>query len=157
MKRNQIFELLTSPCTPYLIVELIYLIISIIFNLKLRHLNELLNQTFDINKMVLQKDVMIAGEVMTLDNNVSVNFLIGGIVLIIIAFIIPIVSSIINKSSYKEDEVKVMIWLVICLMVVINIIIIMLISKALFSPIIIATLILCIVGSIFAMGGASQS
>ncbi|MCF2567441.1 MAG: hypothetical protein SOV02_02145 [Streptococcus infantarius] len=157
MKRERFFELLGSPYFPYIAVELIYIVISIIFNFKLRHLNELLYQNFDIDRMVLHKNVVIATDVMGFDNNASYEFLIGGILLIIIAFIIPIVSSLINKSSYKDEEVKLAIWLIISVIIVTNVIVVIFISKALFSPIIIATLILCAAGSAFAIGGSSQT
>lgn len=157
MNRERFFELLESPCTPYILVELIYVITTIIFNIKLAYINSLLNQNFDVDRMVIQKDVMIATDVMAFDNNTSWNYLLGGIVLIIVGFIIPIGSALINKSSYKRKEVKAVILMVICVMIIINIIIVISISKALLSPIIIATLLLCAAGASLAIIGGSQS
>ena len=156
MNRERFFELLENPCTPYIVVELIYVIITIIFLAKLEYFNKLLSQNFDIDQMVVQKDVMIAKDVMAFEKNTSWDYLLFGVGLIIIAFVIPIVSYLINKSSYKREEVKVAIGMIVVAMIVINIIIIFSISKALLSPIIIATLILCAVGVVFTIGD-SQS
>ncbi|HFI0543428.1 TPA: hypothetical protein ACGOXQ_002113 [Streptococcus suis] len=156
MNRERFFELLKSPCTPYVIVELIYVIAVIIFNINLAYINKLLNQNFDVDRMVVQKDVIIATKVMAFENNTSWNYLFWGIVLIVIGFVIPIVSNLINNSSYKSEGVKTAILMVICFMTALNIILIISISKALLSPIVIATLILCAAGALFAIG-SSQS
>ncbi|TVX18853.1 hypothetical protein AZJ48_08815, partial [Streptococcus pneumoniae] len=92
-----------------------------------------------------QKDVSIASNVMSYENNISWHFLFFGILLIIIGFIIPILFSIINKSSYKE--IKNAIWFIIAIVIVVNFFLIISISRALLSPIIIATLIVCAVGA----------
>lgn len=78
MNRERFFELLESPCTPYILVELIYIITTIVFNIKLAYVNSLLNENFDVDRMVIQKDVMIATDVMAFDNNTSWNYLLGG-------------------------------------------------------------------------------
>ncbi|TVW73962.1 hypothetical protein AZJ75_10520, partial [Streptococcus pneumoniae] len=70
-----------------------------------------------------------------------------GILLIIIGFIIPILFSIIIKSSYKREEIKIVIWFIIVIVIVVNFFLIISISRALLSPIIIATLIVCAVGA----------
>ena len=156
MNREKIFDLLKSPCTPYIFVEFLYVIVAIIFYIRLNDLNRVLNQTFDIDRMTTQKDVMIASHVMSFEENASWYYLIWGIILIILGFVIPIVSSLINKSSYRRKEAKAAIFMVIIVMIIINIIVIISISKALLSPIIIATLILCAAGTLFAFG-SSQS
>jgi hypothetical protein len=147
--RNRFFEVLESPYTPYIAVELIYAIVTIWFNISLGNLNKQLTHHFDIDKMITRKDVTIATHVMSYKDNSSWNYLIFGGVLILIGFMIPIVSSIINKSSYKEETIKNVIWCIIFIVSVVNIFLIISISQALFSPIIIATLIMCAVGAIF--------
>lgn len=149
MYRNRFFEVLESPYTPYIAVELIYAIVTIWFNISLGNLNKQLTHHFDIDKMITRKDVTIATHVMSYKDNSSWNYLIFGGVLILIGFMIPIVSSIINKSSYKEETIKNVIWCIIFIVSVVNIFLIISISQALFSPIIIATLIICAVGAIF--------
>ena len=149
MYRNRFFEVLESPYTPYIAVELIYAIVTIWFNISLGNLNKQLTHHFDIDKMITRKDVTIATHVMSYKDNSSWNYLIFGGVLILIGFMIPIVSSIINKSSYKEETIKNVIWCIIFIVSVVNIFLIISISQALFSPIIIATLIMCAVGAIF--------
>ncbi|TVW15996.1 hypothetical protein AZK05_10300, partial [Streptococcus pneumoniae] len=98
-------------------------------------------------KMINQKDVSIASIVMSYENNISWHFLFFGILLIIIGFIIPILFSIIKKSSYKREEIKNAIWFIIAIVIVVNFFLIISISRALLSPIIIATLIVCAVGA----------
>jgi hypothetical protein len=147
--RNRFFEVLESPYTPYIAVELIYAIVTIWFNISLGNLNKQLTHHFDIDKMITRKDVTIATHVMSYKDNSSWNYLIFGGVLILIGFMIPIVSSIINKSSYKEETIKNFIWCIIFIVSVVNLFLIISISQALFSPIIIATLIMCAVGAIF--------
>ena len=149
MYRNRFFEVLESPYTPYIAVELIYAIVTIWFNISLGNLNKQLTHHFDIDKMITRKDVTIATHVMSYKDNSSLNYLIFGGVLILIGFMIPIVSTIINKSSYKEETIKNVIWCIIFIVSVVNIFLIISISQALFSPIIIATLIMCAVGAIF--------
>lgn len=149
MYRNRFFEVLESPYTPYIAVELIYAIVTIWFNISLGNLNKQLTHHFDIDKMITRKDVTIATHVMSYKDNSSWNYLIFGGVLILIGFMIPIVSSIINKSNYKEETIKNVIWCIIFIVSVVNIFLIISISQALFSPIIIATLIMCAVGAIF--------
>lgn len=149
MYRNRFFEVLESPYTPYIAVELIYAIVTIWFNISLGNLNKQLTHHFDIDKMITRKDVTIATHVMSYKDNSSWNYLIFGGVLILISFMIPIVSSIINKSSYKEETIKNFIWCIIFIVSVVNLFLIISISQALFSPIIIATLIMCAVGAIF--------
>lgn len=149
MYRNRFFEVLESPYTPYIAVELIYAIVTIWFNISLGNLNKQLTHHFDIDKMITRKDVTIATHVMSYKDNSSWNYLIFGGVLILIGFMIPIVSSIINKSSYKEETIKNVIWCIIFIVSVVNLFLIISISQALFSPIIIATLIMCAVGAIF--------
>ena len=149
MYRNRCCEVLESPYTPYIAVELIYAIVTIWFNISLGNLNKQLTHHFDIDKMITRKDVTIATHVMSYKDNSSWNYLIFGGVLILIGFMIPIVSSIINKSSYKEETIKNVIWCIIFIVSVVNIFLIISISQALFSPIIIATLIMCAVGAIF--------
>ena len=149
MYRNRFFEVLESPYTPYIAVELIYAIVTIWFNISLGNLNKQLTHHFDIDKMITRKDVTIATHVMSYKDNSSWNYLIFGGVLILIGFMIPIVSSIINKSSYKEETIKNVIWCIIFIVSEVNIFLIISISQALFSPIIIATLIMCAVGAIF--------
>ena len=113
MYRNRFFEVLESPYTPYIAVELIYAIVTIWFNISLGNLNKQLTHHFDIDKMITRKDVTIATHVMSYKDNSSWNYLIFGGVLILIGFMIPIVSSIINKSSYKEETIKNVIWCII--------------------------------------------
>ena len=149
MYRNRFFEVLESPYTPYIAVELIYAIVTIWFNISLGNLNKQLTHHFDIDKMITRKDVTIATHVMSYKDNSSWNYLIFGGVLILIGFMIPIVSSMINKSSYKKETIKNVIWCIIFIVSVVNIFLIISISQALFSPIIIATLIICAVGAIF--------
>ena len=149
MYRNRFLEVLESPYTPYIAVELIYAIVTIWFNISLGNLNKQLTHHFDIDKMITRKDVTIATHVMSYKDNSSWNYLIFGGVLILIGFMIPIVSSIINKSSYKEETIKNFIWCIIFIVSVVNLFLIISISQALFSPIIIATLIMCAVGAIF--------
>ena len=149
MYRNRFFEVLESSYTPYIAVELIYAIVTIWFNISLGNLNKQLTHHFDIDKMITRKDVTIATHVMSYKDNSSWNYLIFGGVLILIGFMIPIVSSIINKSSYKEETIKNFIWCIIFIVSVVNLFLIISISQALFSPIIIATLIMCAVGAIF--------
>lgn len=149
MYRNRFFEVLESPYTPYIAVELIYAIVTIWFNISLGNLNKQLTHHFDIDKMITRKDVTIATHVMSYKDNSSWNYLIFGGVLILIGFMIPILSSIINKSSYKEETIKNVIWCIIFIVSVVNLFLIISISQALFSPIIIATLIVCAVGAIF--------
>lgn len=149
MYRNRFFEVLESPYTPYIAVELIYAIVTIWFNISLGNLNKQLTHHFDIDKMITRKDVTIATHVMSYKDNSSWNYLIFGGVLILIGFMIPILSSIINKSSYKEETIKNVIWCIIFIVSVVNLFLIISISQALFSPIIIATLIMCAVGAIF--------
>lgn len=149
MYRNRFFEVLESPYTPYIAVELIYAIVTIWFNISLGNLNKQLTHHFDIDKMITRKDVTIATHVMSYKDNSSWNYLIFGGVLILIGFMIPILSSIINKSSYKEETIKNFIWCIIFIVSVVNLFLIISISQALFSPIIIATLIMCAVGAIF--------
>ena len=149
MYRNRFFEVLESPCTPYIAVELVYAIATIWFNISLGNLNKQLTHHFDIDKMITRKDVAIASHVMSYKDNSSWNYLLFGILLIIIGFMIPIIYSMINKSSYKEETIKNVIWLIIAIVLVANFILITSISKALFSPIIIATLIVCAVGATF--------
>ena len=91
----------------------------------------------------------IASHVMSYKDNSSWNYLLFGIVLIIIGFMIPIVYSVINKSSYKNRNNQNFIWFIIVIVSVVNFFLITSISKALLSPIIIATLIVCAVGAIF--------
>ena len=119
MYRNRFFEVLESPYTPYIAVELIYAIVTIWFNISLGNLNKQLTHHFDIDKMITRKDVTIASHVMSYKDNSSWNYLLFGILLII-----AIVS-------------------------VVNFFLITSISQALFSPIIIATLIVCAVGVTF--------
>ncbi|TVV91813.1 hypothetical protein AZK17_09410 [Streptococcus pneumoniae] len=147
MYRDRFFEVLESPYTPYVAIELIYAIVVICFNLNLGNLNKQLTHHFDIDKMINQKDVSIASNVMSYENNRSGHFLFYGILLIIIGFIIPILFSIINKSSYKREEIKNAIWFIIAIVIVVNFFLIISISRALLSPIIIATLIVCAVGA----------
>lgn len=149
MYRNRFFEVLESPYTPYIAVELVYAIATIWFNISLGNLNKQLTHHFDIDKMIIRKDVAIASHVMSYKDNSSWNYLLFGILLIIIGFMIPIIYSMINKSSYKEETIKNVIWLIIAIVLVVNFILITSISKALFSPIIIATLIVCAVGATF--------
>ena len=149
MYRNRFFEVLESPYTPYIAVELVYAIATIWFNISLGNLNKQLTHHFDIDKMITRKDVAIASHVMSYKDNSSWNYLLFGVLLIIIGFMIPILSSMINKSSYKEETIKNIIWLIIAMVSVVNFILITLISKALLSPIIIATLIVCAVGATF--------
>lgn len=149
MYRNRFFEVLESPYTPYIAVELIYAIVTIWFNISLGNLNKQLTHHFDIDKMITRKDVAIASHVMSYKDNSSWNYLLFGIVLIIIGFMIPIVYSVINKSSYKIETIKNFIWFIIVIVSVVNFFLITSISKALLSPIIIATLIVCAVGAIF--------
>lgn len=99
--------------------------------------------------MITRKDVMIASHVMSYKDNSSWNYLIFGVVLILIGFMIPIVSSMINKSSYKKETIKNVIWCIIFIVSVVNFFLIISISQALLNPIIIATLIICAVGAIF--------
>ena len=99
--------------------------------------------------MITRKDVTIASHVMSYKDNSSWNYLLFGILLIIIGFMIPVLSSMINKSSYKEETIKNVIWLIIAIVTVVNFFLITSISQALFSPIIIATLIVCAVGVTF--------
>ena len=127
MYRNRFFEVLESPY----------------------NLNKQLTHHFDIDKMITRKDVAIASHVMSYKDNSSWNYLLFGIVLIIIGFMIPIVYSVINKSSYKIETIKNFIWFIIVIVSVVNFFLITSISKALLSPIIIATLIVCAVGAIF--------
>jgi len=117
--RNRFFEVLESPYTPYIAVELVYAIVIIWFNISLGNLNKQLTHHFDIDKMITRKDVTIASHVMSYKDNSSWNYLLFGILLII-----AIVS-------------------------VVNFFLITSISQALFSPIIIATLIVCAVGVTF--------
>ena len=98
--------------------------------------------------MIDQKDVAIASNVMSYENNISWHYLFFGILLIIIGFMIPILSSMINKSSYKREEIKTVIWFIIFIVILVNFFLITSISKSLYSPIIIATLIVCAVGAI---------
>ena len=119
MYRNRFFEVLESPYTPYIAVELVYAIVIIWFNISLGNLNKQLTHHFDIDKMITRKDVTIASHVMSYKDNSSWNYLLFGILLII-----AIVS-------------------------VVNFFLITSISQALFSPIIIATLIVCAVGVTF--------
>lgn len=149
MYRNRFFEVLESPYTPYIAVELVYAIATIWFNISLGNLNKQLTHHFDIDKMITRKDVAIASHVMSYKDNSSWNYLLFGVLLIIIGFMIPIIYSMINKSSYKEETIKNVIWLIIAIVLVANFILITSISKALFSPIIIATLIVCAVGATF--------
>lgn len=149
MYRNRFFEVLESPYTPYIAVELIYAIVTIWFDISLGNLNKQLTHHFDIDKMITRKDVTIASHVMSYKDNSSWNYLIFGSVLILIGFMIPILSSIVNKSSYKEETIKNVIWCIIFIVSVVNFFLIISISQALLSPIIIATLILCAVGAIF--------
>lgn len=149
MYRNRFFEVLESPYTPYIAVELIYAIVTIWFNVSLGNLNKQLTHHFDIDKMITRKDVMIASHVMSYKDNSSWNYLIFGVVLILIGFMIPIVSSMINKSSYKKETIKNVIWCIIFIVSVVNFFLIISISQALLNPIIIATLIICAVGAIF--------
>lgn len=149
MYRNRFFEVLESPYTPYIAVELIYAIVTIWFNISLGNLNKQLTHHFDIDKMITRKDVTIATHVMSYKDNSSWNYLIFGGVLILIGFMIPILSSIINKSSYKEETIKNVIWCIIFIVSVVNLFLIISISQSLLSPIIIATLIVCAVGAIF--------
>lgn len=142
------FKVLKSPCTPYVVIELIYVIVVICFNLNLGNLNKQLTHYFDIDKMINQKDVSIASNVMSYENNISWHFLFLGILLIIIGFIIPILFSMINKSSYKSEEIKNVIWFIIFIVTLVNFFLIASISKSLYSPIIIATLIVCAVGAL---------
>ena len=109
---------------------------------------EKLTHYFDIDKMINQKDVSIASNVMSYENNISWHFLFLGILLIIIGFIIPILFSMINKSSYKSEEIKNVIWFIIFIVTLVNFFLIASISKSLYSPIIIATLIVCAVGAL---------
>ena len=134
MYRNRFFEVLESPYTPYIAVELIYAIVTIWFNISLGNLNKQLTHHFDIDKMITRKDVTIATHVMSYKDNSSWNYLIFGGVLILIGFMIPIVSSIINKSSYKEETIKNVIWCIIFIVSVVNIFLIISISHARFSP-----------------------
>lgn len=145
-----------SPYTPYIFVESTYVIVAIVFNIKLSYINKLLNQNFDVDRMIVQKDVMIATDVMSFNHNTSWNYLLWGVLLIIIGFAIPMISASLNKLSYKREEIKGGIMMIICAMIIVNIMIIISISKALLSPIIIATLILCAIGTLFAFG-SSQS
>jgi hypothetical protein len=147
--RNRFFEVLESPYTPYIAVELIYAIVIVWFNVSLGNLNKQLTHHFDIDKMITRKDVMIASHVMSYKDNSSWNYLIFGVVLILIGFMIPIVSSMINKSSYKKETIKNVIWCIIFIVSVVNFFLIISISQALLNPIIIATLIICAVGAIF--------
>lgn len=149
MYRNRFFEVLESPYTPYIAVELIYAIVTVWFNVSLGNLNKQLTHHFDIDKMITRKDVTIASHVMSYKDNSSWNYLIFGVVLILIGFMIPIVSSIINKSSYKKETIKNVIWCIIFIVSVVNFFLIISISQALLNPIIIATLIICAVGAIF--------
>ncbi|MDU3188363.1 MAG: hypothetical protein E6693_00830 [Streptococcus mitis] len=149
MYRNRFFEVLESPYTPYIAVELIYAIVIVWFNVSLGNLNKQLTHHFDIDKMITRKDVMIASHVMSYKDNSSWNYLIFGVVLILIGFMIPIVSSMINKSSYKKETIKNVIWCIIFIVSVVNFFLIISISQALLNPIIIATLIICAVGAIF--------
>lgn len=156
MNRERVFELLESPYTPYIFVESIYVIVAIVFNIRLSYINKLLNQNFDVDRMIVQKDVMIATDVMSFNHNTSWNYLLWGVLLIIIGFAIPMISASLNKLSYKREEIKGGIMMIICAMIIVNIMIIISISRALLSPIIIATLILCAIGTLFAFG-SSQS
>ncbi|EHI69406.1 hypothetical protein ACVRY7_02385 [Streptococcus ictaluri] len=156
MNRERVFELLESPYTPYIFVESTYVIVAIVFNIKLSYINKLLNQNFDVDRMIVQKDVMIATDVMSFNHNTSWNYLLWGVLLIIIGFAIPMISASLNKLSYKREEIKGGIMMIICAMIIVNIMIIISISKVLLSPIIIATLILCAIGTLFAFG-SSQS
>lgn len=148
LNRDRMFKVLKSPCTPYVVIELIYVIVVICFNLNLGNLNKQLTHYFDIDKMINQKDVSIASNVMSYENNISWHFLFLGILLIIIGFIIPILFSMINKSSYKSEEIKNVIWFIIFIVTLVNFFLIASISKSLYSPIIIATLIVCAVGAL---------
>ncbi|WP_447382987.1 hypothetical protein [Streptococcus pseudopneumoniae] len=65
MYRDRFFEVLESPYTPYVAIELIYAIVVICFNLNLGNLNKQLTHHFDIDKMINQKDVSIASNVMS--------------------------------------------------------------------------------------------
>ena len=91
----------------------------------------------------------ISSHVISYKDNSSWNYLLFAILLIIIGFMIPVLSSMINKSSYKEETIKNVIWLIIAIVSVVNFFLITSISQALFSPIIIATLIVCAVGVTF--------
>ncbi|ESV55569.1 hypothetical protein SAG0136_10300 [Streptococcus agalactiae LMG 14747] len=151
MNKEKLFGLLESPYTPYIFAELIYVIAVIIFKIKLSYVNKLLSQYFDVERMVSQKDIMIATDVMAFDNNTSWNYLLWGILLIVIGFTIPIISFLINNSSYKREEVKGRIMIIIGAMITINLMLIIPLAKALLSPIVVATLILCAAGSIFTL------
>lgn len=155
MKRDRLFELLKSPCTPYVIAELLYVIVTIYFNARLNFLNQQLHQTFDVDSMVVNKDIIIATNLMSYNDNVPWYYLSYGILLIIIGFVIPIVSWMIDNASYKDEDIKGMVLLVICVIIVINVMIILLLSKALSSPIIIATLLICGIGTVFSLGNST--
>lgn len=91
MSRERFFELLEKPYTPYVVVELVYVIATIVFYIKLANINRLLNQNFDVDRMVTQKDVAIATDVMAFRNNSPWDYLLWGMTLILISIAIPIV------------------------------------------------------------------
>ena len=153
LTKEDVFYFLKLPYTPYWVSELIYLIGSFLFLHSLGKINERLIQSFDIRRI----NYFMAKNILAYENNVSHSYLFWGGFFILLSISIPVVSFIFNRYSYQPQEVKMIVNLLIVLIVAINLWMIFVILKTLWSPILLALLIVFGVSGIIAIAMTSSS
>lgn len=137
--------------SPYWIPELIFVLSNWIFLGYLRQLNGELTSQFSTENMSLQT----ATDLLSYQDNIAYKYLCTGIFFVALGIAIPSLSWILNRHSYKETTTKTFISVLIILFGFLNIKMIISTLIALWSPILLAVVIVLGVGGIamIAMSG----
>lgn len=135
-----------------LIVETLFIIISLVYIYRLKHLNQLLIDYYQIENP-FNMSVFTANDLLEYNDKMAIKFFIYGVFIVIIAILIPLISQITLKFRFLDEDDELSVTLVNLCSTVLNLILAINIAHELSSPIVIAIILVLGVGSIILIHG----
>lgn len=135
-----------------LIVETLFFIISLVYIYRLKHLNQLLIDYYQIDDPI-KMSVFTANDLLDYNDKIAIKFFIYGVLIVIIAILIPLISQITLKFRFLYEDDELSVTLVNLCSTVLNLILAINVARELSSPIVIAIILVLGAGSIILIHG----
>lgn len=135
-----------------LIVETLFFIISLVYIYRLKHLNQLLIDYYQIEDP-FNMSVFTANDLLEYNDKMAIKFFIYGVFIVIIAILIPLISQITLKFRFLDEDDELSVTLVNLCSTGINLILAINVARELSSPIVIAIILVLGAGSIILIHG----
>lgn len=135
-----------------LIVETFFLILSLVYIYRLKCLNQLLIDHYQIDDPI-KMSVFTANDLLDYNDKIAIKFFIYGVLIVIIAILIPLISQITLKFRFLDDDDELSVTLLNLCSAVVNLILAINIARELSSPIVIAIILVLGAGSIILIHG----